>query len=202
MGENEKLFYVTVSRQFGSGGGVIAEKAAQLMNVPCYDKNIAELTSVATGLAKDVVSLSEDKASNSFWYSNFFGGNGNLSLYDRIFIGQANVIKTLAGKGSSVFVGRCAPQILADKPNVIRVFICAPIEFRIARVSKGYEITPEEAEKVIRKNDKARAQYCKKYAGIQWGLLENYDLCLNSRIGFEKAADMIYQYTKEVVGDI
>ena len=137
----EKKFYVAISRQFGSGGAETAAKLAQRLGIPCYDKSIAEMTAVVTGFDKDVIHGSEDKATNAFWYTSFLGGE-SLSLYDKVFIGQSNVIKKLADQGSCVFVGRCAQTVLKDYENVIRIFIFAPMSQRIDRVSKGYSITP------------------------------------------------------------
>ena len=195
--EERKTFYVTVSRQFGSGGAETASRLAAKLGVKCYDKSIAEMTAVVTGFDKDGVHSSEDKTSTAFWYSGFLGGE-MLPLYDRVYIGQTQVIKNLAEKGSCVFVGRCAAQILADKENVICVFICAPLAQRKASIAKLYDVTLTEAEKMIRKNDKARAAYYKKYADADWGKIDNYDLTVNTRIGTSKAADIIYDYVKEL----
>lgn len=197
MTEN-KRFYVAVSRQFGSGGAETASKLATKLGIKCYDKTLAEMTAVVTGFDKHVVLSSEDKAVNAFWYSGFLGGE-SLSLYDKVFIGQSNVIKNLADKGSCVFVGRCAQAVLKEYENVVRVFVCAPMEQRIARVSKGYGITFAEAEKMIKKNDKARASYYKKYASIAWGNVDNYDLVVNTRIGTGKAAAIIADYVNELI---
>lgn len=196
--EETKKFYIAVSRQFGSGGGETASKVATKLGVKCYDKTLAEMTSVVTGFDKHVVLSAEDKATNAFWYAGFLGGE-SLSLFDKVYIGQSNVIKKLADKGSCVFVGRCAQTVLKDYENVIRVFICAPMSQRIDRVSKGYDMTPAEAEKLIRKNDKARATYYKKYAGIKWGDVENYDLVVNTRVGTAKAAAIIADYVGEII---
>lgn len=197
MEKNNNNFYVAVSRQFGSGGAETASKLAVRLGVKCYDKTLAEMTSVVTGFDKHVILSAEDKATNAFWYSSFLGGE-SLSLYDKVFIGQSDVIKKLAAKGSCVFVGRCAQAVLKDYDNVIRVFVCAPMTQRIARVSQGYGISPTEAEKIIKKNDKARAAYYKKYASLKWGDIDNYDLVVNTRIGTTKAAAIIADYVNEL----
>lgn len=194
----EKKFYVAISRQFGSGGAETASKLAQRLGIPCYDKSIAEMTAVVTGFDKDVIHGSEDKATNAFWYGGFLSGE-SLSLYDKIYIGQAQVIKDLAKKGSCVFVGRCAAKILENEEHLIRVFVCAPMAQRIERVSKGYSITPAEAEKLIRRNDRARAAYYKKYADTEWGKIDNYDFVVNTRVGTDKSADIIADYVNEII---
>ena len=197
--EGKSKFYVAVSRQFGSGGAETASKLAAKLGVPCYDKSIAEMTAVVTGFDKDVIHGSEDKATNAFWYGGFLSGE-SLSLYDKIYIGQSRVIKELAKRGSCVLVGRCAAKVLEDETELIRVFICAPMVQRIERVSKGYEVSPAEAEKIIRRNDKARAAYYKKYADTEWGKIDNYDLVVNTRVGTDNAAKVVADYIKEIIG--
>lgn len=196
--EEKKKFYIALSRQFGSGGAETASKLAVKLGIKCYDKTLAEMTSVVTGYDKHIVLSAEDRATNAFWYNGFLGGE-SLSLYDKVFIGQSSVIKKLADKNSCVFVGRCAQSVLKDYDNVIRVFVCAPMPQRIARVSAGYGITPLEAQKTIKKNDKARAAYYKKYGSMVWGAVENYDLVINTRIGTTKAAAIIADYVNEII---
>lgn len=197
--EGKSKSYVAVSRQFGSGGAETASKLAAKLGVPCYDKSIAEMTAVVTGFDKDIIHGSEDKAANAFWYGGFLSGE-SLSLYDKIYIGQSRVIKELAKRGSCVLVGRCAAKVLEDEAELIRVFICAPMAQRIERVSKGYEVSPAEAEKIIRRNDKARAAYYRKYADTEWGKIDNYDLVVNTRVGTDNAAKVVADYIKEIIG--
>lgn len=197
--EGKSKFYVAVSRQFGSGGAETASKLAAKLGVPCYDKSIAEMTAVVTGFDKDIIHGSEDKAANAFWYGGFLSGE-SLSLYDKIYIGQSRVIKELAKRGSCVLVGRCAAKVLEDETELIKVFICAPMAQRIERVSKGYEVSPAEAEKIIRRNDKARAAYYRKYADTEWGKIDNYDLVVNTRVGTDNAAKVVADYIKEIIG--
>lgn len=197
--EGKSKFYVAVSRQFGSGGAETASKLAAKLGVPCYDKSIAEMTAVVTGFDKDIIHGSEDKAANAFWYGGFLSGE-SLSLYDKIYIGQSRVIKELAKRGSCVLVGRCAAKVLEDEAGLIKVFICAPMAQRIERVSKGYEVSPAEAEKIIRRNDKARAAYYRKYADTEWGKIDNYDLVVNTRVGTDNAAKVVADYIKEIIG--
>ena len=197
--EGKSKFYVAVSRQFGSGGAETASKLAAKLGVPCYDKSIAEMTAVVTGFDKDIIHGSEDKAANAFWYGGFLSGE-SLSLYDKIYIGQSRVIKELAKRGSCVLVGRCAAKVLEDEAELIKVFICAPMAQRIERVSKGYEVSPAEAEKIIRRNDKARAAYYRKYADTEWGKIDNYELVVNTRVGTDNAAKVVADYIKEIIG--
>lgn len=195
MEKENKRFYVTISRQFGSGGAEVGSKVASKLGVRCYDKSISEMTSAVTGVSKKVVVSSEEQVANNFWYAGFLGGES--ATYDKVNGAHSKVIEKLADKGSCVFIGRCASHVLKDRENVINVFICAPIEIRRKRVSEGYKITPVEAGKLIKKNDKARSAYYKKYTGKEWGKAENYDIVINTRIGVNRTAKVIADYVKE-----
>ena len=83
-------------------------------------------------------------------------------------------------EGPCVIIGRCADYALAENPDLLSLFICAPMEDRIARVAKRQKVTPEEAKSLIQKTDKRRASYCEYYASKRWGAVDGYDFCLNS----------------------
>lgn len=183
---------VTISREFGSGGALIGHKIADALGLPCYDKTVAELASVETGFAKDVINSSEDKVPSPFSYVNYFSHNAFLPICDRIFLAQREIILRLARKGDCVIVGRCAEEILKSAGIYsFNVFICAPVDERIMRTVKKYGVSEEEALKMIKKNDKARAAYNRQYCDFEWGKVQNYDLCINSTIGIDASVNVI-----------
>ena len=49
-----------------------------------------------------------------------------------MYILQSNVIKEVASQGSCVILGRCGDYVLRDRPNVLRTFVFAPIDIRVA----------------------------------------------------------------------
>ena len=71
------------------------------------------------------------------------------------------------------------------------MFIQTPLETRIQRVMDVYGDTREEAERNIRRADKARAEYYRNIAGVPWGMAEQYDLILDSGCGIEETAEQI-----------
>ena len=90
MEMGKKTFYVTISRQFGSGGAEVGSKLAAKLGVRCYDKSISEMTSAVTGVSKKIVLSSEEQVSNNFWYAGFFVGKA--STYDKVNGAQEKVI--------------------------------------------------------------------------------------------------------------
>ena len=194
--ETNKKFVITISREFGSGGGEVAHKLAEKLGVPCYDKTVNQLTSVTSGFSENAVKISEDKVSTPFDYTAFAHSN-TLPVRDRIYIAQQKVIKQLADESSCVIVGRCAASILKNHENCVNVFICAPLEQRIKRISAQHNVSAEEAEKMIKQKDKARKNYYKKYGEMEWGKAQNYLITLNTVIGIDHSVSIIETVLKE-----
>lgn len=194
---------ITVSRENGSGGGEIGHRLADALGVPCYDKTVTALTADISGFAEDVVKNSEDKTPMLFDYSGYcyFYDTASsqkwMPLYDQIYLAQSKAIVQLAEKGDCVIIGRCAAHVLADKGiPCLRVFVHAPLEERIARIAERCNLTEKDAAKRIRKNDKARAAYYRKYANAEWGKMQNYDLALSSSVGIDDAVDLLVRFVR------
>ena len=79
-----------------------------------------------------------------------------------------------------MIIGRCADYALSGSPDLLSLFIYAPIEDRITRVSKRQNISPEKARILIQKTDRRRASYYDYYSARRWSAVESYDFCLNS----------------------
>ena len=122
--------------------------------------------------------------------------------HKNIFNYQAKIIKDLAVKGSCIIVGRCADYILRDMPNVVKVFVWAPMSDCIKNV-KVLEpsLSDKEAERKIKKIDAHRSDYYRYYTCREWDSFKNYDLCINSSsAGFDKTAKYIEEFVKIKLG--
>lgn len=188
---------ITISRQYGSGGRYIAKMLAKELDIPIYDKQIIAMTAENFGFSKDFVAHYEEKPINRFYYAFSLGGdfNSGLSMNDKIFIEQSNIIKEIAAQGPCVIVGRCADYVLRENPNLVKIFIHTDMEHRIARAVKYYGLSEDEAVKAIKKSDKQRKQYHLDYAGVQWDSMDQYHLSLDSdKIGPDQAVKVIRSY--------
>lgn len=197
MAEN---LIITIGRQYGSGGHEIARELSKMLGIKMYDKELIELSAVKSGIDEEVLHIYDEHPTNSLLYSmslgihpfNFSVSHSSYEpIGDRVFNVQAEIIREIAEKESCIFVGRCANKILANHPNVLSVFIHADIEERITRICEYEKISRSEAESIIRKADKRRAGYCKHYSDAKWGVATEYDLCINSGIGYENVAQLI-----------
>ena len=134
---------VTISREYGSGGRIIGKLLAEKLDVPFYDKEIIEIAAKESGFSKELMEESELKAKNSFAYSlssmSSFGegiGANMLSVNERMFIAQFQVIREIGEKGEAVIVGRCADYVLKDFPGVTNAFIYGEYDDRVKRATR------------------------------------------------------------------
>ena len=195
---------VTISRQYGSGGREIGSKLAQKLGIPFYDNELITRAAKESGFAEAAFENAEKKASNSLLYSiamgmNSYGnpdmGFSHLSLDDRIYLAQSDVIRKVAAEGPCVIVGRCEDYVLKDLPNVVHVFIWAEKEFRIERAIRIDGLTRAKAEESIVKIDRRRANYYNYHSSEKWGRAENYHLSIQSSyVGIDNAVELIRMY--------
>lgn len=198
---------VTVGRQYGSGGREIGQKIADHYGIPFYDNELITRAAKESGFAEETFAKAEDKATNSLLYSLAMGINvyGNqdfgftgLSLDDRIFLAQSDVIRKVAEEGPCVIVGRCADYVLKERENIVNLFVKASMSFRLERVVKEYGEEEKKAADIILKNDKRRANYYSYHVGEKWTDLNNYDLVIRSDFaGIEQSVKCICGYLGE-----
>ena len=131
-------------------------------------------------------------------YGNQDFGFSGLSLDDRIFLAQSDVIRKVADDGPCVIVGRCADYVLKERTNTFNVFVQASLDFRLKRVVENYGESEKKAGEIILKNDKRRANYYNYHVGEKWTNLTNYDMVVRSDIaGIDKAVESICTYLGE-----
>ena len=107
------------------------------------------------------------------------------------------MIRNLAAKGSAIFVGRCSNYILRDL-KCLDVFVTAPSEDRVKRVSERLNISPEEALSRISRQDRTRETYYNFFTFGNWGAASDYDLCIDSSIlGIDGTAGFIIDFGKK-----
>ena len=182
---------------------------AALLNYGYYDRALIEMAAEKSGLSEEFIERTEEKASNSFLFNlataaylaSDFTAEYTVPVNDRAFMVQSDVIRDIARSGNGVIVGRCADYVLKDHPRLLRVFIFANREDRINRIVNEYGQDAKNAESVLNKIDKGRANYHKFYTGTNWRSMDNYDLCINtSHTGIQGAVMAIKACAEEKFG--
>lgn len=192
---------VTIGRQFGSGGREIGKKLAEKLGIAYYDKELIDETAKKEGLSKTLVETYDEKPTGRFTFAMDSFGFNYMKTGMEVPIGvqvasvQFNVIKELAQRGPCVIIGRCADYVLGKEENALHVFVHAPLEVRIERICKRYNLAGDNAKKAILSIDKSRAAYYNYYTDQKWGDMRNYHLTVDSGdVGIAGAVEVIAKY--------
>ena len=184
---------ITISREFGSGGRSIGKEVAKQLGIAYYDKDLVKKVAVETGFNEQYIEEKGEYAPVKNWLSFVFSGAmSEMSAQDFLWAIQYKVIMELAEKEPCVIVGRCADYILRDRTDCLNVFIHADMAARAERIVRLYGQSEVEPEKRLEDKDKRRKIYYKHYTEQDWGMAQNYDICLNSAaIGIDKCVSVI-----------
>ncbi len=164
-----KNIVITIAREYGSGGRYVGELLAKELNVSFYDKEIIRLASKVSGLTEEYIKEKEQRKSD---FNTYYNND------DEIFIAEKEVIQNICKK-PCVIIGRCADYILKNQKNVYKIFLYSTEENKIKRCTKYYGIKRDDAKKIIKKVDKARAKHYEYYTNLKWKDFSNYDLAIN-----------------------
>ena len=185
--ENMKMKYITIEREYGSGGTQIARRLAEETGIPCYGREILEAVSAAQNLSVNDIEQYEEKVTGSFLYTFYAmaqassGKTDMLTKEGYLFVAEQAEIKKLAANGKSIFLGHCASEALKEEEGVVKVFIrCSDEDEKRKRITQEYGIPEYDAEKIRKRFDKKRANYFYANTTKKWDDYNNYDLVLNS----------------------
>ena len=187
---------ITIGRQFGSGGRIVAQRVAETLHIPFYDKAVIDLAAKETGLSQEFIRQAEQKKTSSFLY-NLYMNTQSLPVSDQVFIAESEVIRKVAAVGPCVIVGRCADYVLRNQEGVLNMFIHAPLDERIFRAKEEYKVEVPDVRAYVLKQDKNRAAFYEHFSDRVWGKAENFHLSINSTIGLDTTVDLILALARE-----
>ena len=178
---------IAISREHGTNGKEIARQIAKELNIEFYDKEKIKEFALEHGFVSN-------KENEDYIYSQFL----SLDINKNSIILLSNVIKEIARKGNCVIVGRAADYILREDDHLVKIFLYAPLEYRINKVMEIYNDSREDAIKYIDKSDYSRKSYYEVISNRTWGDKSNYDLCLDCKLGNETIKNLICNYVKSI----
>lgn len=170
---------------------MVGKKLAERLQIPFYDRDLIALASERSGLSCQLLEGVDEQPVSLFLQTcstMAFTAGGRvslpteISLNDKLFFAQAEVIKSLAAEGPCVIVGRCADYVLREHSKVVSVFIYADLTYRIERAVNVYGIDRNRARNTVLKADKRRSNYYSYYTNRDWNRSQSYDLCVDSTV--------------------
>lgn len=182
-----EIKYITIEREYGSGGTKVARKLAEETGISCYGKEILEAVSKEKNVPVKDIEKYEESVTSSFLYTIYVLGQSNrgnsdmLGIDGHIFVAEQAEIKKMAQSGKAVFLGHCASEALKDKKGVVKVYIrCSDDQEKKKRIIEDYGIPERDVEKNKRYFDRKRANYYYANTAKRWDDMKNYDVILDS----------------------
>jgi cytidylate kinase len=201
---------LTVNREFGSGGGRIAQTIAEWLGWKLLDRDIIDAIAYAAHVDSKVVKQYDEHVTS--WLRRInqqamrsaalaagleLGDNSVFDAEEMVKISQ-KVIERAYTEGNCVIVGRGAQCVLQHKPDVYHVFVYAPLKERLHRLRDRLE-KGANIEQRLRTVDEERARYLQQYWGKSWCNLHLYDLMISSQVNEDATARaIVYAMTGKV----
>jgi len=204
LGGRAVIKIVTIEREYGSGGGEIAQLLATRLGWKLWDQSLTEEIARLARCPKEVVEGREERTDPLYYrlFKSFMRGSyegsinaPKLNLVDSETIVKISqrVVEQAAQSGNCVIVGRGSQQFLKDRPQTLRVFLFAPREKKVRRlVARGK--TEKEAEELIDSVDAERAEFIKKYFNVEWPDRAIYHAMVNTSCGDDATVRMILNF--------
>jgi len=197
---------VTVEREYGSGGGEIAQRLAQFLGWKLWDHLLTEEIARLANCSQAAVAQREERTDPLYYrlFKSFLRGSyeGSINAHKLNLVDSENILKMTervvqhaAKKGESVIVGRGSQLFLKDRPDTLRVFLYAPRENKVRRLlSRGK--SEKEAQELVDTVDRERAGFIEKYFHVEWPDRSVYHVMINTAVGDEAVVQTIVNFMK------
>jgi cytidylate kinase len=180
---------ITISNLYGTGAPHIARRAAEALSYRYIDRQLPVVVATRLRISPEQVEENEDtgRSLSERLLTGLERGTpelGEASLapaFDRELVDAvAQAVREFADTGDCVIVGRGGAQVLKGRPDVMRVFIHAPRQWRVERLIAAFGSARTIVEAEIDRVDRMRAEYVNDWYGAKFGDPGNYDLCIDS----------------------
>jgi cytidylate kinase len=189
----EQMRAVTISREYGSGGGEIAGRLAERLNWQLVDHQVVTLLAQRAGVTVQEAEVYDEHAAT--FIERLLTGMRNVEpamlvnmppsalkpeeLYHRAL---HQVVTAAARERHTVIVGRGSQIVLKDRRDVLHVRIVAPLEQRIHYVTQREGLDRETARNRIQLKDKDRHRYLQIQYQCDSANPHLYDLVCNTSV--------------------
>jgi hypothetical protein len=195
---------ITLEREYGSGGGEIAQLLAAQLGWKLWDALLTEEIARLAQCPKSVVEVREERRDPLYYrlFKSFLRGSyeGSINAHTLNLVDSETILKITrrvvegaAEQGNGVIVGRGSQQVLKSRPDTLRFFLYAPREYKIRRLIARTK-SEEEAEHLVDTVDRERADFIQKYFMVDWPDRVIYHAMLNTAIGDQAVVDAILKF--------
>jgi cytidylate kinase len=197
---------VTIEREYGSGGGEIAQLVSNHLGWKLWDQLLTGEIARLAECPEAVIQIREERTDPLYYrlFKSFLRGSyeGSLNAYKLKLVDSESILKITervvqraAKAGNSVIVGRGSQQFLRNRPDTLRVFLYAPREEKLRRlVARGK--SRKDAEQLVDTVDRERTDFLHKYFRVEWPDRAVYHTMINTAIGEQAVLEIILDLAK------
>jgi cytidylate kinase len=197
---------ITIEREYGSGGGEIAQLLAKQLGWKLWDQLLTEEIARLANCPKAVVEVREERTDPLYYrlFKSFLRGSyeGSINAHKLQLVDSENILRITqrvvehaAQKGNCVIVGRGSQHFLRNRLDTLRVFLYAPSKDKVRRLlARGK--SQKEAGELVDTVDRDRAAFIEKYFHVEWPDRAIYHTMINTSIGDEAVIHMILNTVK------
>ena len=182
---------ITIAREYGTDAHEIGIALQERLGIPLYDNELLIRAARRSDTVVDkVASYDEMVAAEmmTFLPDRF----DSRTTADKLFENLKQVILDVGSSESCIIIGRLSDYILRDNPNLITVYVTAPLSERVEIVQRRRGLTEAKAVKLIKKMQRNRELFYKRYSAGKWKLRQGKDLALNRALfGVEGCCEII-----------
>lgn len=188
---------VTISNQYGAGAVAIATQAAQTLGYVLVDRQLPVVVAKRMRITREAARESDERGRSlgSRLLSSLelatpevmtrdFGEN-----FDEAYVREVRrAVTEYAARGDAVIVGRAGGAILGRRPDVLRVFMYAPREWRVERIAAELAVDLKRAAAEVDRVDRERRAHLRDWYGVEAGSPEIVDLAIDTATFGEAAS--------------
>ena len=182
---------ITISREFGSEGDTIAQQVAQTLDYHFVDQKFIGTILGEYGYGE----FDKEYATLPTFWERF---DAQREKQRDVMVNMLNqVIQAVAHHGNVVILGRSSFEVLGGFADVFHVRLQAPFSVRVGRVMAQQKISFEQAESVVKNNDKVRMAFIEEFYRVPWDAIHAFDLVINTgKISPDLATSWVIDLTK------
>jgi len=199
---------ISISRQYGAGGSVVAGLVADRLGYQLVDQAILDEVAREARISIDWVRQMEREAGD--WmarlvpkilanknFVHYLPGTSTKFDEPRYRAFLQTVIAHMGGRGRVVILGRGAQFVLKSNPAAIRVLLIAEEADRIDSLMARYRLGRAKAVAIARDGEKRRLSFLRAFEAGEPDESRLYHLVINtSLISHQEAAELVCRLVK------
>jgi cytidylate kinase len=165
---------ITVSREYGAGGGEVARRLAEALGWELLDRELLHQAAAVEQVPDADLERLDEKALSLADRFRFH------APHERYLHGLTEAVRQAAARGKVVLVGRGTRQLLGEVPSAFHLRLVAPREWRVRRMAQQQAWTPEQALARCLEVDRTRGRFTRYFFGPAAARPAQYDLVVNT----------------------